>query len=93
MPNGDSVKIYKNKEFVCETESALCFLVLVANDLDYESQVFIDLLVRDRFVFTHQIQDICQIKHNDKPRLRKPKNNDKPRLRKPKNNENNATIQ
>ena len=81
----DNVKIYKNKEFVCETESALCFLALVAEDLECkESQVLIDLIVRDRYVFTHKIQDFCKLKHNDKLRLRKPKI---------KKNENHATIQ
>lgn len=72
----DSVKIYKNKEFVCETESALCFLALIAEDLDIESRIFIDTIIRDRYVFTHKIQDICKIKHNDKLRLRKPKSNE-----------------
>ena len=74
--SGDCVSVYKNKEFVCEIESALCFLSLIAEDLDKDAQIFIDLLTRDRYVFTHKIQDICKIKHNDKLRLRKPKSNE-----------------
>ena len=70
----DGVSVFKNKEFICEIESALCFLALVAEDLECkESQVLIDLIVRDRYVFTHKIQDFCKIKHNDNLRLRKPK--------------------
>lgn len=81
----DGVSVFKNKEFICEIESALCFLSLVAEDLECrESQILIDLLVRDRYVFTHKIQDFCKIKHNDNLRLRKPKT---------KSNENHATIQ
>lgn len=83
--SGDCVSVYKNKELVCEIESALCFLALVVEDLECkESQILIDLLVRDRYVFTHKIQDFCKIKHNDNLRLRKPKI---------KKNENHATIQ